>query len=271
VAIDGKTLRRSYDAAAGQSALHLVSAWACDFRLTLGQLAVDDKSNEIPAVRALVQLLDLKGAVVTIDAMHCQKETAQAIRQQEADYILQIKGNQETLLGQVQNLFLAAGEHGFRGVSRHATVDKQPSRRERREYYALPAPEEIAKSWPAAQSIVMIYRERKRGPRTSSETSFALSSLPPEAAKLASYIRNHWGIENTLHWSLDVTFSEDQSRIRRGAGPEVAGFFRRFALSLLKQDTTLRDAVRGKRLRAGWSEQTLQQILLGISRPLKCD
>ena len=261
VAIDGKTLRRSFDAAGGREALHLVSAWAGELRVSLGQLAVDDKSNEIPAVRKLLELLDLEGAVVTVDAMHCQKETAQAIRRRGADYVLGVKANQPTLHQELQERFIAYGDDDWRGVKRCASTETSHGRCERREYYVAPAPSELARQWPDAGAIGMVYRRRDAGGKLSEEVSYFISSLPPKVRALAKHVRGHWSVENSLHWTLDVTFSEDQSRIRKGHGPEIAAAFRRLALSMLKQDTTLKENIHGKRVRAGWNNNTLQAIL----------
>jgi len=264
VAIDGKTLRKSFDRASGQGALHVVNAWVSDLRLSLGQLATDQKSNEITAVPRLLEMLAIQGAVVTLDAMHCQRETAEKIRAAGADYVLQVKGNQPTLHEQLQQLFIDYGDDDYRGVRRHATVEKGHGRRERREYYTAAAPTPLAQQWRDARSVGMVYRHRQTGDNESHEVSFFISSLPPKVRALAGHVRDHWGVENSLHWSLDVTFSEDQSRIRKGNGPEIAAGLRRLALSILKQDTTLKENVRGKRLRAGWNNETLQAILTGI-------
>jgi len=265
VAIDGKTLRRSFDKSSGRGALHVVNAWASELRLSLGQLATDQKSNEITAVPRLLQMLALEGAVVTVDAMHCRKETAKTIRSRGADYVLQVKGNQPTLYEGLEALFIRYGEDDYRGVRRSTTVEKSHGREERREYYAAPIPRELAREWPEAKSVGMVYRRRQAGEKRSEETSFFLSSLPPKVRTLAKHVRAHWGVENALHWSLDVTFSEDQSRIRKGSGQEIAAGFRRLALSILKQDTSLHETLRGKRLRAGWNNDTLQAILTGIA------
>lgn len=261
VAIDGKTLRRSFDAAAGREALHLVSAWAGELRVSLGQLAVDDKSNEIPAVRKLLELLDLEGAVVTVDALHCQKETAQTIRARNADYVLSVKANQPTLYQQLQEQFTAYGDDDWRGVKRSATTETKHGRCERREYYVAPATSELARQWPYACSIGMVYRRRETAGGESEEVAYFISSLPPKVRVLAKHVRGHWSVENSLHWTLDVTFSEDQSRIRKGRGSQIAAAFRRLALSILKQDTTLIENIHGKRVRAGWNNKTLQAIL----------
>ena len=264
VAIDGKTLRRSFDKSAGRTALHMVTAWVSDLHLSIGQLATEEKSNEITAVPQLLEMLAIEGAVVTLDAMHCQKKTAKAIRERKADYVLQVKGNQPKLYEELQELFIAHGEDDYRGVRRHTTVEKGHGRVERREYYVRAAPQELASQWQDIRSVGMVYRHREMNDHSSDEVSFFLSSLPPKVRALARHVRDHWGVENGLHWSLDVTFSEDLSRIRKGNGQEIAGGLRRLALSILKQDTTIKESLRGKRRRAGWNNDTLQAILTGI-------
>ncbi len=233
VAIDGKTLRKSFDRSAGRGALHVVNAWASDLRLSLGQLATDQKSNEITAVPRLLEMLAIEGAVVTVDAMHCQKETAKKVRSRGADYVLQVKANQPRLHEALQELFVRYGEDDYRGVRRHTTVEKNHGRDERRGYYVAPIPRELAREWPDARSVGMVYRCRQAGEKQSEETSFIVSSLPPKVRSLARHVRGHWGVENSLHWSLDVTFSEDQSRIRKGSGrkspPDSAASRSRFS------------------------------------------
>lgn len=269
VAIDGKTLRGSFDAAAGQSPLHLITAFACGTRLCLRQMAVDGKSNEIPAVPALLKLLELSGAVVTLDALHCQVETARAVLAAEADYLLIAKGNQEKLHHELLDLFIAVGDRDYDvpGLTRHVTVERSHGRTERREYHCLRAPRDNAtlRRWPGLRSLVMIHRRCAEGETVREETSFAISSLPPKVKTLAQFIRGHWAIENCQHWVLDVTFTEDASRIRRGAGPEIAGALRRMALNILQQDTSLKENLRGKRLRAGWDDRVLDAIYAGFS------
>jgi len=263
VHIDGKTMRRSFDKASGTSALHMVSAWAGDLRVCLGQVAVDDKSNEIPAVRKLLDLLELTGAVVTVDAMHCQKKTAAKILESGADYILTVKNNQPKLYDQLMDLFITYGENGYRDrkIRRLVTKERNRGRDEEREYIVAPAPPELKAKWPGLKSVGMIYRCVCKNGVETNEIVFIISSLPPKVRVLAKQVRNHWSVENSLHWVLDVTFSEDASRIRKGSGPEIAGVFRRLALSILQRDTTLKESIRGKRLRAGWSDQELAGIL----------
>jgi predicted transposase YbfD/YdcC len=265
VAIDGKTLRHSFDKAAGKSALHLVSAWAADLRISLGQVAVDEKSNEITAVPQLLELLELTGAVVTLDAMHCQKETAAAILAKGADYVLTVKSNQPTLHAKLAELFLDYGERDYRvaGLKVHKTVERSHGRNERREYYVAPPPVELRDSeeWKGVRSVGMVYRCCERNGKLQEEIVYFISSLPPKVKCLARLIRGHWGIENSLHWILDVSFAEDQSRIRKGQGQEIAAVFRRLALSMLQQDTTVKSSIRGKRLQAGWNTDILEGIL----------
>lgn len=268
IAIDGKTLRGSFDAAADKSALHTITAFACDARLCLRQMSVAEKSNEIPAVPELLKLLELSGATVTLDAMHCQVETARAIREAEADYILTVKGNQDGLYQYLLDQFIPYGETNYEvpGLRKYKTVEKSHGRQERREYYFTDAPdEERLRRWPGIRSIGMIYRRREEGEKIQEETMFAISSHPPKVKMLARHIRGHWGIENRQHWVLDVTFAEDDSRIRKGSSPEISAALRRMALNILQRDTTVKENIRGKRLRAGWDENVLNGIYAGFS------
>ena len=262
VAIDGKTLRHSFDNATGVGALHVVNAWASGLRFCLGQVAVSDKSNEIPAVPKLLELLDLQGAVVTLDAMHCQADTAEAIQEQEADYVLSVKRNQPSLFKTLDDLFLKNEVT----IRRHTTRDKGHNREETREYAVAAAPKSLKAKWRGVQSVGMVFRtvtNRATG-KTTEELQYFISSLPPKVQLLAKYVRGHWGVENSLHWSLDVTFAEDQSRIRKGNGPEIASIFRRLALTLLQQDKTIKDNIRGKRLKAGWDNAILDKLFRGF-------
>ena len=268
VAIDGKTLRGSFDRAAGRSPLHTITAFACDLRICLRQMAVDEKSNEIPAVPELLKLMELAGATVTLDAMHCQVETAAAIRKAEADYILIVKGNQGTLYQTLLDRFESYGERDFQvpGLRRHVTVEKSHGRRERREYYVIKVPQgdRVFSRWPGLRSIGMIYRYRQAGDAVHEETMFFITSHPPQVKMLSRFIRGHWGIENREHWILDVTFSEDASRIRQGTAPEISAALRRMALNILQRDTSLKENIRGKRLRAGWDDNVLDAIYAGF-------
>ena len=268
VAIDGKTLRGSFDRAAGQSPLHTITAFACDMRICLRQMAVEEKSNEIPAVPELLELMELAGATVTLDAMPCQAETAEAILEAEADYILLVKGNQGTLYQTLLDRFESYGERDYqvKGLRRHVTVEKSHGRQERREYYAINVPQddEAFSRWRGLKSIGMIYRHRQSGQATHEETMFFITSHPSKVKMLSGFVRGHWGIENREHWILDVTFSEDASRIRKGAAPEISAAFRRMALNILQRDTSIKENIRGKRLRAGWDDNVLDAIYAGF-------
>jgi len=269
IAIDGKTLRGSFDKAAGRNPLHLVSAWASDARLTLGQIAVDSKSNEITAIPLLLELLDLKGATVTIDAMGCQKEIAAKIVQQEGDYVLALKGNHEHLHHAVIDEFAAAVEANFDvpGLRRHVTVETSRGRQERREYYVMPAPKQLPgfADWAKLTSIGMVLRITKVGDQETGEISYFLSSRSPKVREFAKVVRGHWSIESQLHWVLDVTFTEDASRIRKQHAPQTSAVLRRLAVSILSQDTWVKDNLRGKRYRAALSTEVLEQILLSFT------
>jgi predicted transposase YbfD/YdcC len=266
VAIDGKTLRGSFDTAAGQQPLHLVSAWASKARLVLGQVTVDQKSNEITAIPALLELLDLKGSIVSIDAMGCQTEIAQAIRDQEADYVLAVKDNQPTVHQLIIDALDADLDRRQPRARRWRKRERNRGRTETREYVVLPAPAALLRlgAWPDVRSVGIVLRAREVNGVVSEEACCFLSSLAPKVKTFARAVRSHWSIENRLHWSLDVTFAEDHSRIRKDHSPANAGMLRRFVLSILHQDTSVNDTLRGKRLSAGWDEQVLLKILAGF-------
>lgn len=270
IAIDGKTIRGSFDTAAGKNPLHLVSAWAGAARLTLGQVATDAKSNEITAIPLLLELLDLKGHTVTIDAMGCQKEIAAKITEKEGDYLLALKDNHPTLCEAVADTFLEALESDVppSDLRRCQTVETSHGREERREYFALPAPATLPgfAGWPLLATIVMVIRTTVVDGKETGQVSYFLSSLPAKVRRLAKLIRGHWSIENQLHWVLDVTFAEDDSRIRTEQAPQTMAMLRRLAVSILSQDTSLKESVRGKRYRAALSTDVLEQILIGFTR-----
>lgn len=240
VAIDGKTLCGSHARSQGKNGVHLISAWATAQHLSLGQLKVEDKTNEITAVPELLKLLLLKGAIVTLDAMGCQRDIATQIQAQEADYVLAVKSNQKTLHKKIEYAFMLAEAVQYQGVpySQHQTTEQGHGRIETRCYTVLSADclKRLQSDWRGAQSIIQVksQRETKEG-AVSTEKRYYISSLPMDAVLIGSAIRAHWGIENNLHWSLDVTFREDASRIRKGHAPENVGWLRRFALSLLKR------------------------------------
>jgi predicted transposase YbfD/YdcC len=268
VALDGKTLRRSHDRTNGKAAIHLVSAWATENRLVLGQVKVADKSNEITALPALLQVLALEGCIVTIDAMGCQTAIAQTIIDQGADYVLALKGNQPALEQAVQALFADAQARGFRGLAhdRHETVEKGHGRIEVRRCWTISEPEHIAYlnehgRWAGLRSIGMVEAERTLGETTSQETRYYISSLAGEARPFGRAVRAHWGIENSLHWVLDIAFREDDCRVRQGEAAQNFAMLRQVALNLLRQERTAKVGVKAKRLKAGWDEQYLLKVL----------
>lgn len=270
IAIDGKTLRGSFDTAASRNPLHLVSAWASEARLTLGQIAVDSKSNEITAIPLLLELLDLQGATVTIDAMGCQKEIAAKIVDGSGDYLLALKDNHPTLREAVCQEFTAAldADTPPAEMRRHVTVEISRGRKERREYLALPAPKSLPgfADWVSLATLVMVVRITETGGVEKGEVSYYLSSLPTKVKKLAKLIRQHWSIESQLHWVLDVTFTEDASRIRQRHAPQTSAMLRRLAVSILSSDTSIKDNIRGKRYRACLSTDVLEQLLLSFAK-----
>lgn len=267
VCVDGKALRHSFDTAAGKGALHLVSAWAAENHLLLGQRTVDSKSNEITAIPELLKILDLSGAIVTIDAMGCQKEIAKQIGAAGADYVLTVKDNQETLHDDIRQAFYEGFESDFAKVKYqyHRTRDADHGREEIRHYYVMSLPEGFAekhKAWAGLRSLTMVVRERQVGKaEATEEVMYYISSLPPRAKTLARAVRGHWGIENSLHWVLDVAFREDESRLRKGHGPENLALVRRLAVSLLHNEGTEKVGIACKRKQAGWDNEYLLQIL----------
>ena len=257
IPIDGKTMRGSYDRASKQSALHVVSAWASDHRLMLGQMKVDSKSNEIKAIPALLELLDISGCIITIDAMGTQTDIATQIVTQKADYVLCLKANHPTLYQQVKGLFEQAIQTGFEGldVDHDQRVEAGHHRREIRKLWVMPVSQlgglYQQEQWAGLQSVVMVYRRRYLWNKVTEETQFFLTSLPCNAQRLGRAIRCHWGIENQLHWVLDVTFGEDDSRIHQGHAPENFTLLRRLAISALNQETSSPRSVRQKALLCG--------------------
>lgn len=268
IALDGKSVRRSHDRGAGKGPLHLVGAWATANRLLLGEVAVDTKSNEITALPVLLDLLALEGSIVTIDAMGCQRDVARAIVAQHADYVLALKGNQGTLHQEVQELFATA--HGRARIDllhdQDATVEAGHGRLERRRCWTIADPAAIAYlnptgAWAGLRSVGMIERERHLGGQVSRECWYYLSSLPGDARTFAEAVRAHWGIENRLHWVLDIAFREDECRVRVGHAAHNLAILRRFALTLLRAEATAHVGIKAKRLKAGWSEPYLLQVL----------
>jgi predicted transposase YbfD/YdcC len=267
IAIDGKTLRRSFDRARGKSALHMVHAWATANHLLLGQVAVDEKSNEITAIPKLLKMLGISGAIVTIDAMGCQKEIARTIRGRKADYILALKANHGGLFEQVVAFWEAGYSRRMKGpdINYHRQWNESHGRFEARRCWAASGLDwlEGRQEWQGLRSVVFVESERFIGEKLSVETRYYLSSLPNDARLLNEAIRSHWAVENSLHWVLDMTFHEDRSRIRKENAPENFGLLRRLALCLLKKDTTSRRSIKGKRLKAAWDDGYLLRVLCG--------
>lgn len=260
VAIDGKTLRGSGRRDLGRSPLHLVSAWATDVQLSLGQVAVDGKSNEITAIPRLLELLDLNGAFVTIDAMGCQTAIAARILKSGGDYALAVKGNQAGLLNAVQARVETAMDAGACDVA--VSESSGHGRTERRTTVVVPTPAGLAghERWPRLAAVGMCVTERTVAGTTSDEARYFILSRAVPAAAFATVTRRHWGIENNLHWQLDVTFAEDDNRVSRRNGAENLALLRRLALSLLKQEPS-KLSLKCKRLRASLNTDYLENVL----------
>lgn len=270
VAMDGKTIRCSHDQALGQDAIHLVSAWASQTGIALGQRKVDDKSNEITAIPELLRLLEVSGCIVTIDALGCQKAITQAIRHAKADYVLQVKDNQAKLRQDLEDWFVYGDQQAFKGlaVDYHQTIDKSNGRIEIRRCWAIADPVAFEyirhyDAWTDLQTIVRVQREVRAQGKTSFETAYYISSLPNDAARLLAATRHHWAIENSFHWVLDVTFREDESRIRSGDSPQNMAVFRHLALNILNQDPS-KLSLKQKRFRAGLDDSFLLELLTRI-------
>lgn len=265
VAVDGKTPRRSHDRINGKSAIHVVSAWALGRGLVLGQVKTDEKSNEITAIPELLKTLDLKGCVVTTDAMGCQKDIVKQIVDQGADYVLSLKGNQGNLHKEVELLFQEAQKDGYKNMPRqsHTTVDGEHGRIETRTYTVTADVDwfEEKSKWKNLTTFGMIESTREIGDETTQETRYFISSLPCDSKRFAQAARGHWAVENSLHWCLDISFGEDHSRVRTGHAPENLAIIRRFALSLIKQDSQRKIGVKASRKRAGWSNNYLLHLL----------
>lgn len=269
VAIDGKTARRSHDRAKGKSAIHVVSAWATESGVALGQTAVDGKSNEITAIPELLKLLHLSGCLVTIDAMGCQRQIAQAIVDAGADYLLAVKGNQETLREDIEQEFQEALADGFAHMDHqyYETLDKGHGRLERRQYWYTPDIGGLGtlERWPKLGGMVMCRATRTVNGETSVEDRYFITSSARRAvAQIAGAIRGHWHVENGLHWVLDVAFNEDQCRIRSGYAAENFATIRRLVLNALKANKTKKGGIKSKRLQAAWDNDYLREILMAI-------
>lgn len=266
IAIDGKTLRRSHDRVLGKKAIHMVSAWAAENNLVLGQVKTDEKSNEITAIPELLQLLDIKGCIVTIDAMGCQKAIAEQIIDQNGDYVLALKGNQGGLHEAVEGVFKQADSVGYEDypVDYFETSEKSRNRVEIRRHWTIECEGlfEHAKRWKALNIVGMIECERTVDQQTTIEHRYYIGSIENNAQLFGRSVRDHWGIENKLHWRLDVGFREDESRIRKGHSAENFAVMRHFAINLLKQDKHTKLGVKNKRLKAGWDDDYRAHLLL---------
>ena len=264
IAIDGKTLRGSYDRRDGKAAIHMVSAWASENKLSLGQVVVSEKSNEITAIPELLELLDVSGAVVTIDAMGCQKEIAELIREGSGDYVLAVKQNQPTLYEQVEEAIDAGLERDTAALDEHQTVETGHGRQETRTYVIFPAPETVDPEglWRDLSAVGMAITESTDSQGCCRlEARYYILSVLLSAKEFAGAVRGHWSIENNLHWQLDVSFREDESRVRRDHAPANLSVIRRFALGLLKRETSCRRGIETKRLKCAASDEYREKVL----------
>jgi len=270
VAVDGKTLRRSHDKAIGKQAIQMVSAWAAENRLVLGQMKVDDHSNEITAIPELLALLEVSGCIVTIDAIGCQKKIARAIVNRDADYVLALKENQGHLHETFQDLFQYPDEMAAIECDHHKTVGKGHGRIEVRECWATSDPDYLSyineqlSEWPGLSSLAMVKSQRTViGEETTIKYRYFISSLASDAQLILHAVRTHWGIENKVHWILDIAFREDDCRVRKGNGAENFAVLRHLALNLLKHEQSLKCGIKAKRKKAGWDHDYLLKVLAG--------
>ncbi len=260
VAMDGKALRRAIRTG---GIPHIVSAWAVNNGLVLGQMKVEEKSNEITAIPNLLRALDLAGCIVTIDAMGCQKNIAKEIQEADAEYVLALKGNQETVLREVKSYLDDAILHAPEELNHVQTIEKGHGRIETRRYWQSERLDwfEDRTKWAGLRSIGVVESIRELKGQVQTERRYFLSSLPKDVSRFSRAVRLHWGVENQLHWVLDVQFGEDQSRVRTGHADENLATLRRLALNLLKRETTKKRGIRGKQKNAGWNHQYLLRLL----------
>ena len=266
VAIDGKSVRRSHDKLNGKPALHMVSAWASENHLVLGQTQVSDHSNEITAIPELLSILELSGCIVTIDAMGCQKEIAEQIVDGGAEYVLAVKSNQGKLFDNIKDSFECAERDGFVNVehSYHEDVSKGHGRLETRRCWVITDRDELAyvdedQEWKGLSSVVKVCYKTDRLDKV--ESRYYISSIRAKASKLLGAVRGHWGIENSLHWVLDMAFDEDHCRVRTGHADRNLAVVRHMALNMLKQEKTAKVGIKARRKRAGWDESYLLKVL----------
>ena len=267
VAIDGKALRQSFDKATSKSAIHMVSARATANHISLGQVVVDEKSNEITAIPKLLEIVEIPGALVTIDVMGCQAEIAGKIVAGKADYVLAVKGNQPTLHEGIVAFFLDQLEDDFARVevSRHETEEKGHGRIEHRTYYVCDVPDGLpdAGRWAGLKRIGVAISDTVRGGKPCDDVRYDILSKALSGRSFGAAVRGHWGIENSCHWQLDMSFGEDRSRIRRGHADANFAIICRMALSLLKNEKSEKVGVKSKRMIAGWNDGYLEQVLFG--------
>jgi predicted transposase YbfD/YdcC len=267
LAVDGKTARQSFDAATARSALHMVSVWAVSQKLSIAQVAVDSKSNEITAIPEVLRLVELGGAVVTSDAMGCQTEIAETIVEGGGDYILAVKGNQPTLHDGIEEHVLEHMSDDFARVdiSRHETREKGHGRVEHRTYYVLDVPPELpdAGRWKGLKQIGVTISDTTRDGKPCDDVRYYILSKKLTARRFGTLVRSHWGIENALHWQLDMSFDEDRNRTRKDHAATNLAVLRRIALSLLKNETSSKVGVKNRRLTAAWNTDYLHKVLFG--------
>jgi predicted transposase YbfD/YdcC len=265
VAIDGKALRHSFDTSKGQRPLHLVSAWVADHHISLGQVATEEKSNEITAIPELLDRIDIEDAIVTIDAMGCQKEIATKITDQKGEFVIAVKGNQPTLSETIETFFESHWKDGDWSIGRchrHHSSEQKGSRQEDRYYYVAPIPrrETVFQDWPSVKAIGMVVSVRRQGDDVTEEIRYYILSDYLKGEDFARAVRQHWSIENNCHWQLDVLFCEDASRVRERTLTNNLSWLRRVAISLLKHHPS-NDSLKGKRQSAGWNDRFLAEVL----------